>query len=94
MLNLFQDTAGTDALDSRGIPGWNKVDALAKALISLRGLSVSNNDAENIIKLYNSLDDYDKKPLTYKSIVRRPPTGRFGRKKKRSGHIGVVAMKR
>ena len=62
--------------------------------MSLRGLSVSTVDAENIIQLYNNLDDYDKRPLVYKSVVRRPPTGRFGRKKKRSGHIGVVAMKR
>ena len=55
---------------------------------------MSNADAQNIIQLYNNLDDYDKRPLVYKSIVRRPATGRFGRKKKRSGHIGVVAMKR
>ena len=92
--NLFQDTSRTEALDSKGIPGWDKVDALAKALMSLRGLSVSNVDAENIIQLYNNLDDYNKRPLVYKSVVRRPPTGRFGCKKKQSGHIGVVAMKR
>ena len=92
--NLFQDASRTEALDSKGISGWDRVDALAKVLMSLRGLSVSNADAQNIIQLYNNLDDYHKRPLVYKSIVKRPATGRFGCKKKRSGHIGVVAMKR
>ena len=36
------------AVDARGIPGWEKVDLLARALIDLNGLSISNEEARNI----------------------------------------------
>ena len=35
------------------IPGWEKVDALARALIQLDRLSVNNEEARNINTLYS-----------------------------------------
>ena len=32
------------AVDAHGIPGWDKVDALARALLSCSGLSVTNEE--------------------------------------------------
>jgi len=48
-----------------GIPDWEKVNALARALINLNGLSVSNEEARNIQALYRALDAFDKNPLTF-----------------------------
>ena len=57
--HTLQAEAGEDdALDARGIPGWDKVDHLAKAL---KGLSITNSQARNIKELYDALLDYDKK---------------------------------
>ena len=47
-------------VDSRGIPGWEKVAQLATALLDLRGLSLSNGEAQEVKTLWNSLDPYDK----------------------------------
>ncbi|XP_078667564.1 uncharacterized protein LOC144909422 [Branchiostoma floridae x Branchiostoma belcheri] len=47
------------SLDSVGIPGWDKVDRLAQALLQLKG------QATTIKKLYDELSDYDKRPITY-----------------------------
>ena len=55
-----------DSTDSRGIPGWKKVDRLAKALVDMKGISLSNAEKSQIITLYNNLDEYDKKPLNCK----------------------------
>ena len=46
---------GNDAVDCLGHPGWDRVDALAKALIKLDGLCVTNTQAEVIIGHYNNL---------------------------------------
>ena len=86
--NLFQDASRT-----KGIPGWDTVGQCFDK--PKRSQCVKCRwHAHNIIQLYNNLDDYDKRPLVYNSIMRRPATGRFGHKNKRKGHIGVVAMKR
>ena len=42
-------------LDSHGVPGWNKVDKLARALLELEGLCVTTSQAANIKKLYDEL---------------------------------------
>ena len=42
-------------MDSLGRPGWDRVDALAKALIKLDGLYVTNAQANEIIHLYDRL---------------------------------------
>jgi len=55
--HYIQEEKGTvededdEALDASGIPGWDKVDALAKALINLEGLAVMNAQAREIQKL-------------------------------------------
>ena len=49
-----------ESLDSRGIPGWDKVDKLAHELIGLSGLSITNAQAQSIKRLYNDLLPYDK----------------------------------
>ena len=41
-----------EAVDSRGIPGWDEVDHVAQALISLDGICVTNTQAQNIQSLY------------------------------------------
>ena len=83
------------ALDASGIPGWDRVDALAEALVSLKGLSVTNAQAKRIQQLYHKLLDYDKKPLTFRPRPQKTPRGRFGRRKQnRSGHLSIDAMKR
>ena len=57
--HTLQAEAGEDdALDARGIPGWDKVHHLAKVLIDL---SITNSQARNIKELYDALLDYDKK---------------------------------
>ncbi len=53
-----------EVLDSLGIPGWDKVDSLASALLNLKGMCVSTSEAEK--KLYKDLINFDKQPLTYK----------------------------
>ncbi|XP_057294594.1 uncharacterized protein LOC130623117 [Hydractinia symbiolongicarpus] len=52
-----------DSTDSRGIPGWHKVDALATYLLSIDGLSITTAASNEIIRLYNQLDRYDKAPI-------------------------------
>ena len=52
---------GNEAVDSQGIPGWEKVDRLARALLCLSGLCVTNTQAAEIQQLYSKLLDYDKK---------------------------------
>ena len=81
-------------MDSRGIPGWDKVDDLAKALIGLSGLSVTNSQAKEIKRLYLNLLEFDKRPLMFKSGPYRPPKRRFGRAKRLGGHVNVDSMKR
>lgn len=82
-----------DSVDSRGIPGWDRVDKLAAALLALRGLCVTNAQAAEIQVLYRNLLEYDKKPLTYPPRSLKPPQGRFARSKSKS-HIGVDHMKK
>ena len=87
-----QPSEGVESLDSRGIPGWDKVDKLAHALTDLSGLSVTNIQAQEIKKLYEELLPYDKKPLEFELQARKPSRGWFARSK--GGHVGVDQMKR
>ena len=86
---------GNEAVDSQGIPGWEKVDRLARALLRLSGLCVTNTQAAEIQQLYSELLDYDKKPLTFQPRKMKPTRGRFARRKQyRVGHVGIEAVKR
>jgi hypothetical protein len=71
------------------------VDALAGALLELRGLSVTASQAEKIKRLYDHLSDFDKAPLSFEARQRKAMRGRFARSKgNRSGHVGEEAVKR
>ncbi len=54
-----------ESFDSRGNPGWDRVDHLARALLNLSGLSVTNLQAKEIKMLYDDLLPYDKAPLQF-----------------------------
>lgn len=81
------------SVDFRAIPGWDKVDRLAAVLVKSEGLSMNDEEAGEIVKLYENLPEYDKKRLTY-SRAFQPTRGRFGRSKNASSHIGQEAMTR
>ena len=83
-----------EALDYRGIGGWEKVDQLARALVNLKGLCVTNAQAEELKMLYSQLLHYDKKPVTFQPQQIKRTRGRFARSKNRVGFAGVDAMKR
>ena len=83
-----------EAMDSRGIPGWEKVDRLARALLKLKGLCVTNTQAEELKTLYSQLLQYDKKPITFHPRKLRPTRGRFARSKNKPDYADVDAMKR
>lgn len=62
MMKTIADSSrgeSSGAVDALGIPGWDKVDALSRALINCSGLSVNNEEAKNIETLYRALDDFD-----------------------------------
>lgn len=83
-------------LDSKGVPGWDRVNLLARELLSITDLAVRSEQADIIIKLYNGLDEFDKKPLVYQPRYSTGPArGRFGRTKHHStGHVGLESVKR
>lgn len=84
--------------DYRGIPGWNNVGALADLLVSLKGLGISDSQAQVVKHLFGQLMEYDRKPIIFKPRVKSPPRGgggRFARSKwNRSGHFTTDAMKK
>ena len=80
-------------MDSRGIPGWDKVHRLADALLGLTQLYVTESDAKTIKHLYDDLVDFDKRSLRFQPRPLKPSRGRFARSK-RSSHVGLDHMKR
>ncbi len=86
-------TSSEESADSRGIPGWNHVDKLARGLVELRGLCVTGSEAEKIKELYHNLLEFDKRPLASQPRPLSTPRGRFGRRKQPS-HFGEEHMKR
>ena len=84
-----------EVTDSCGIPGWDKVDALAVALIEPKGLSVTPAQAETIIQRYGALLEYDKHPIQFQQTLQQKPLrGRFARiRQYRVGHVSLEKMK-
>ena len=82
------NNAASESVDSRGIPGWDKVAHLARMLTELEGISVTNKEAHRIKTLWNALDSYDKKTteVILKSQVQLS--------QKRTGHTTVQQMRR
>jgi hypothetical protein len=71
------------------------VDALARAFISLSGLSLTNVQAREIKDLYQGLEEYDKRPLLFQARTIKPSRGQFARSKgNRYGHVTTEAMPR
>ena len=83
----------SNAVDSRSIEGWDKVDQLATQLMESKGLSITNEEAENFVQLYEHMYEYDKQPLIFFRKL-QPARGRFDRSKNSTGHDGQEAMKR
>ena len=69
------------------------MDKLAKALVELQGLCVSDSDAAKIKELYHNLLEFDRRPLVFKPRPVSIPRGRFGRRK-RPSYAGEEHMKR
>ena len=65
---------------------------MSKALIALSGLRVTNDQARDIVKLFNNLEEYDKKPLIIYPAREGRLRGIFARSKW-VGHISVEKMK-
>ncbi|ESO84043.1 hypothetical protein LOTGIDRAFT_155357 [Lottia gigantea] len=80
------------SVDSRGFPGWDKVEALALALIQLKGISITAAETNNIKQLFDVLLDFDRRPIKYTAKVKKPSKGRFARSK--GVFFGVDAVKR
>ena len=83
----------TGTIDSRGIAGWDKVAQLAEVLVELKGLSVSEEEAQRIKVLWNSMDASNK--IATKVFLWSLPTMRghvYGQK--RTGHTTREQMRR
>ena len=59
----------------RGIPGWEKVDQLVRALLELEGLCVTNTQANTIKTLHSQLLEFDKRPITFRPRQVKQPKG-------------------
>ena len=79
-------------MDSAAIPGWDKVNRLAEALLKL-GSFVTNLEVSNIKRLYDDLDEFDRRGLKFSPRFKKGK-GRFHKSKNRSAHIGVESMAR
>ena len=84
-----------ESVDYKGYPGWDKTDALARALLSLKGLSIKASQVESIKKLYQNLMEFDKRPLQFSPRVKASRLrGRFAKSRSQSGHISIDCVKR
>ena len=88
------DEAEDEAADAMGVPGLDKVEALARALVELEGISVTNSQAEKLKSLYVQLVDYDKKPVIFERRPRLEQQDGVSSKKNKSGHTGLETMRR
>ena len=84
----------TEVLDSRGILGWDTVEKLAKALLSLKGLSMSEDQAKVISSLYDQLDSHNKKPLVYSKRYSHKTRGWFAISRGRLEDVSIHYLKR
>jgi len=84
------------ATGSNSIAGWDKVDKLASALVnSNSGLCLKQSEADDVVRLYKDLVEYDKRPLQFDK-TKKPSKGRFASSKEEpsSSHVNVENMKR
>ena len=64
-------TFQTSQCDSRGVPGWDAVDALAAYLLELNRTitALSAKEEADIVRLYAALHAMDRKPSRYKIVI-------------------------
>ncbi|XP_073728786.1 uncharacterized protein [Misgurnus anguillicaudatus] len=86
------------AVDSQNVPGFQHVDRLAEYLVELRkctALSLTNQEAETIIGLWQNLDAFDKWRVVYRPrFKKRLLTGRFRTPKTPTRTPGVESTTR
>ncbi|XP_067283577.1 uncharacterized protein [Pseudorasbora parva] len=87
------DDDGEMAVDYQNVPGYQHVDRLAEYLVELRGhttLSLTNQEANTIIALWQNLDDQDKKGVVKAArYQKRLLSGRFRVPKRPTQNPGV-----
>ena len=83
-------------LDRRGLPGWDQVDQLAAVLVEHGDrLSLTALQADRIRRLWGQLEELDRRPLQFGGVPRRTSVrGRFQRRYRPGGHVGVEAVGR
>ena len=92
---FFRQEGGGNALDRRGLPGWDSVDRLAAVLLESRGLAVTDVQAARIRELWHKLEPADRRPLEFGGLPRRTKVrGRFQRRYRTGGYAGVEAVGR
>lgn len=64
-------TFQTSQCDSRGVVGWESVDALGAYLVGLNRTitALSGKEEADIVHLYTALHDMDKAPSRYKIVI-------------------------
>ncbi|XP_057199129.1 uncharacterized protein LOC130559857 [Triplophysa rosa] len=86
------------AVDYQNVPGFQHVDRLAEYLVELRGhtvLSLTNQEANTIIGLWQKLDDRDKQRVVYAARHQeRLLSGRFRTPKRPTHTPGVESTTR
>ena len=70
------------------------MEQLARALLSLKGLSLLEGQAKEICGLYEQLDPYDKKPLVFTKRFSHKAKGRFARLRKHIEDASIDYVKR
>ena len=65
-----------------------------KSPISLKGLSMSEDQAKEISSLYDPLDSHDKKPLVYSKRYSHKTRGWFARSRRRIEDASIDYVKR
>ncbi|XDV52295.1 hypothetical protein PO909_021038 [Leuciscus waleckii] len=92
-------SAFSQAVDDQNIPGMDRVDRLAEYLVELRtstGLTLSRQQVDDIVCLWQSLLEYDKQRVKFAARHQdRLTTGRFRSPKKKAVFTpGVDSLKR
>lgn len=64
----LEEQEDQEAVDAKGLHGWDRVEKLAAALINMEGLFVTNTKAEEVRCLYDNLPEYDKQINTIQCI--------------------------
>ena len=70
------------------------MEQLAKTLLSLKGLSISQEQARTVSNLYDQLDSYDKKPLVFTKQYSNRARGRFARSRRHVEDASIDYIKR